>query len=175
MKTLKFTVNVYFGMGCSFGSCDDYEQFDVELEDHDAAKIEAAVEGKKVLTQDEIEELCPDAVEIIDDEARSVKHAMVVINGWEDYGEGACGKSLNELFEEDLKSGKFSFTPENAEEMDDDEIYDAQFDAWWEAEEAKMNAMTLHEKAEYLETHYELDTDSGCVDYDYEFWNPALA
>ena len=82
MKTLKFTVNVYFGMGCSFGSCDDYEQFDVELEDHDAAKIEAAVEGKKVLTQDEIEELCPDAAEIIDDEARSVKHAMVVISGW---------------------------------------------------------------------------------------------
>ena len=174
MKTLTFTVNTYFGMDCSFCSHDDYENFDVELEDEDAAKIESAVEGKETLTQEEIEQLCPDAAETIDWEASSVKHAMCVIDGWDNYGQGACGKSLNELFEENLKSGEFSFTPENADEMDEDDIYQAQFDAWWEAEAAKMDAMTLCEKAEYLEYHYELDTDSSCIEYDYEFLNPKL-
>lgn len=174
MKTLTFTVNMYLGMDCMFCSHDESEQFEVELEDADAAKIEAALEGKEKLTQAEIEELCPEAAETIDSEARTVLHDMCVVNGWDEYGQDACGKDFYELFEEDLESGEFSFTPEDAEEMDDDEIYDAQFDAWWDAESEKMDAMPLHEKAEYLEEHYGLDTDSGCVDYDYEYLNPKV-
>ena len=173
MKTLTFTLTVYLGMDCMFCSHEDYEQFEVELEDADAAKIEAAVEGEETLTKEEIEELCPEAASIIDSEACLVVHDMCVINGWDEYGEEACSKSLSDLFEEDLESGEFSFTPENAYEMDDDEIYDAQFDAWRDAESEKMNAMTIHEKAEYLEEHYGLDTDSGCIEYDYEYMNPA--
>ena len=79
MKTLRFIVNAKLGMDCMFCIHDDCESFDVELEDADAAKIEAAVEGKETLTQAEIEELCPDA---------------------------------------DLKSGAFSFTPEDGGKME---------------------------------------------------------
>ena len=61
MKTLKFTVNAHLGMDCMFCSHDEFEHFDVELSDEDAAKIEAAVKDKETLTQEEIEPLCPDA------------------------------------------------------------------------------------------------------------------
>ncbi len=174
MKTLKFTVNTYLGMDCMFCSHDEFEHFEVELSDEDAAKIEAAVEGKETLSQSEIESLCPEAAEEIDSVAYSTVHDMCVVNGWEEYGQDACGESLYDLFEADLESGDFAFTPEGAENMDEDEIYNAQYEAWEEAESQKMEAMSLHERAEYLEDHYSLDTDSSVVEYDYEYLNPAM-
>ena len=172
MKTLRFTVNAHLGMDCMFCSHDEFEHFEVELEDADAEKIEAAVKGKETLTQAEIEQLCPEAAEMIDDEARATLMDICVINGWDEYGQDACSKSLFDLFEADLKSGAFSFTPEDAGEMDEDEIYDAQFEAWDEAETEKMNAMSLREKSEYLQMHYGLDCDVSDVEYDYEYLNP---
>ena len=174
MKTLRFTVNAHLGMDCMFCSHDEFEHFEVELEDEDAAKIEAAVEGKEALTQAEIEELCPEAAEIIDNEARVTLLDMCVINGWDEYGTDAISKDLYELFEADLESGVFSFTPEDAEDMDEDDIYQARFDAWDEAETKKMDAMTLHEKSEYLQEHYGLDCDVSDTEYDYEYLNPKM-
>ena len=172
MKTLRFTVNAHLGMDCMFCSHDECEHFEVELEEEDAAKIEAAVEGKETLTQAEIEELCPEAAEKIDDEARVTLLDMCVIMGWDDYGVDAISKDLYELFEADLESGAFSFTPEDAEDMDDDDLYQARFDAWDEAETQKMDAMSLHEKSVYLQEHYGLDCDVSDTDYDYEYLNP---
>ena len=151
MKTLRFTVNAHLGMDCMFCSHDEFEHFEVELEDEEAAKIEAAVEGKETLTQAEIEELCPEAAEKIDDEARVTLLDMCVIMGWDDYGVDAISKDLYELFEADLESGAFSFTPEDAEDMDDDDLYQARFDAWDEAETQQMDAMSLPEKSVYLQ------------------------
>ena len=51
MKTLTFTVNTYLGMDCMFCSHDEFEHFEVELSDEDAAKIEAAVEIFKLGAQ----------------------------------------------------------------------------------------------------------------------------
>ena len=172
MKTLRFTVNAHLGMDCMFCSHDEFEHFEVELEDEDAAKIEAAVEGKETLTQAGIEELCPEAAEKIDDEARVTLLDMCVVMGWDDYGVDAISKDIYELFDADLESGAFSFTPEGAEDMDDDELYQARFDAWDEAETQKMDAMSLHEKSVYLQEHYGLDCDVSDTDYDYEYLNP---
>ena len=174
MKTLKFTVNAHLGMDCMFCSHDEFEHFDVELSDEDAAKIEEAVKDKETLTQEEIEELCPDAAEDINDEARATLLDICVVNGWDEYGQDACSESLSDLFEADLESGAFSFTPEDAEDMDEDDIYDAQYEAWEETETKKMDAMTLHEKSEYLQEHYGLDCDISCTEYDYEYLNPAM-
>lgn len=173
MKTLRFTVNAHLGMDCMFCSHDEFEHFDVELSDEDAAKIEEAVKDKETLTQEEIEELCPDAAEDINDEARATLLDICVVNGWDEYGPDACSESLSDLFEADLESGAFSFTPEDSEEMDEDDIYDAQYEAWEEAETKKMDAMTLHEKSEYLQEHYGLDCDISYTEYDYEYLNPA--
>ena len=172
MKTLRFTVNAYLGMSCRYCSHDEFEHFEVELSDEDAAKIEAAVQGKETLTQEEIEALCPEAAKDINYEARATLFDMCVVNGWDEYGVDACGKNLYELFEEDLESGVFSFTPVGVEGMDEDDIYNAQYEAWEEAERKKMVAMSLREKSEYLQDRYGLDCDISGTDYDYEYLNP---
>ena len=172
MKTLVFTVTANLGMDCMFCSHEEFEHFEVELEDADAEKIEAAVEGKETLTQAEIEGLCPEAAGKIDDEAQVTLLDICVINGWDEYGLDAISKDPRDLFEADLESGAFSFTPEDAEDMDEDDIYQARFDAWDEAETKKMDAMTLHEKSEYLQEHYGLDCDVSDTEYDYEYLNP---
>ena len=174
MKTLRFIVNANLGMDCMFCIHDNCESFDVELEDADAAKIEAAVEGKESLTQAEIEELCPEAAGKIDAEARVTLLDMCVVSGWDEYGTDAISKSIYELFDADLKSGAFSFTPEDAGDMDEDEIYDAQFEAWEDAESEKMDDMTLKEKSEYLQEHYGLDCDISETEYNYEYLNPKM-
>jgi hypothetical protein len=171
MKTLVFGVTAHLGIDCCFCSHDEFETFEVELEDADAAKIEAAAKGKESLSQEEIEALCPEAAETIDAAAYATLLDMCVVNGWDEYGSDACSEDLSELFEEDLESGAFSFTPEDAEEMEEDELYDEQYDAWQEAEEAKMDAMSLHEKSQYLQNRYGLDCDVADTGYDYEYLN----
>ena len=37
-----------------------------------------------------------------------------------------------------------------------------------------MDAMTLHEKSEYLQEHYGLDCDVSDTEYDYEYLNPKM-
>ena len=171
MKTLLFILNIQLGMDCAFCTHDDFVYFDVELEDADADKIEAAVEGKESLPQPEIEKLFPEAAEKIDKEARIALLDACVVFGWEDYGLDAISKDLYDLFEADLKSGKFSFSPEGAENMDEQEIYQAQYDAWEEAETQKMDAMSMHERSEYLQEHYGLHCDVSDTEYYYEYYN----
>ena len=39
MKTLRFTVNAHLGMDCMFCSHDEFEHFEVELEDADPQRL----------------------------------------------------------------------------------------------------------------------------------------
>ena len=171
MKKLVFGVNVHRGIDCGYCSRDEYETFELELEDEVASTLEAALEGRHSLPQEEIESLCPEAAEKIDAMAYSTLIDICVVNAWEEVGTDACSKELSELFEADLESGVFSFTPEDADDMDEDELYDERCYAWEEAEEAKLDSMSLHEKSQYLQNRYGLECDASDTGYDYELLN----
>lgn len=157
----KVFINIYadLGIDCKGGQHDFEDSIVVMITDETAHSLTriACNQGHEVEARI-IEERLPEFYEDLNRDVSIHFHEMMVIQGWKDHGWDACSKYIDDLIEEDIENGDFVF--DCPEDIDDEDAYeDVRQEAWEEAENKKMDAMSVSELSEYLEDRYGVDTD----------------